>query len=363
MNKLNLHKAMAAGIFAATIVVITACGGSGSSSPAKITTVAGGGDATTGTNPTQASLGLVSSFAAKDGDLLFNSDRDGTGKLHRLDLATNQLATPEAYSNIGTGENLFSLLAAKADKYYFWVYKENGLYRGHALYQANSELASTHIAGNIDATNATFVADDKGKLATFSFPSSQVVLYNDGSNDQLFFTDSYKIRKVKLSGDYPTTTVKDNSEFKARNLALMGNKLLVTDFVNSLVFEHSIKDSTEAIVAGLKNVDGYENAANPLQAKLNFPGLIATSPTGDIFFTVSGLVGSNQRIIRKLAVSKGVYGAVTTAFGAAPGGTVDSAELIRIYDLEFVDNDLYVLDFGADNKYRIKRIESVNQTP
>ncbi len=369
MNKLNLKKTLAAGIFAATIITITACGGSGGSSSAgtapastKITTIAGGGDSTTSTDPAQATLGLVFNLVARDGSLLFNSDRDGTAKQQVLDLATNQLKLPAAYSGLGSGERPSSLLVASADKYYFWVYKSFASSVAYALYDATSGLASNHIAGKNDAVSTAFATNDKGKLASFTKPSYQAVLYKDGTAEQLFFTDSDKIRKVTLSGDYPVNNVNASSRYNAGIIALSGDKLIVTAPSSSIIFEYDLKNNTgDKVIAG--STSGYENAENPLQAKLKYPKYIVTSPAGNIYFTVHGVAYDNQRIIRKLAVSNGVYGAVTTAFGAAPDSTADNAELNNIYDLEFVGNNLYVIDTDDNLRDRIKKIEFINQTP
>ncbi len=359
MNKLKLNKTLAAGIFAATIITITACGGSGGGSSAsgstKISTIAGGGDSTTATDATQATLGAIFNLVAKDNRLLFNSV--GITKQRALDLATNQLSAKD-YSGINARENVSSLLTSSSAKYYLWTFKSFG---GYALYEVDSELHATHIAGKNDVSANNFIANENGKSASFRDPSYQAVLYNDGTNDQLFFIDDSKIRKVTLSGSYPTTTVNDSPKYNPGSIALSGEKLIVTDSSKPLIFEHALNDGAEAIVAG--SSQGYENAENPLQAMLKTPSYIAISPSGNIYFSDSGVADGNQRIIRKLAVNNGVYGAVTTAFGAAPGGTADSAELNIIYDLEFVGNNLFVIDTGADKKDRIKKIEFINQTP
>ncbi len=371
MNKLNLNKVLRAGIFAATIITITACGGggggSGSSAPASttITTIAGGGTSTTATDATQATLGSVYTIVAKDGKLLFDSDRDGTFKHQVLDLATNQLANPVAYSGLGSEERPSALFSASATKYYFWVFKSIDSSGVHALYEANSGLISTYIAGQKDTVGPGFIANDNGKLVSFRNPSFKAVLYQDKdatTSDQIFFTESSKIRKVTLSGSYPTVTVNPNSINDAGRVALMGDKLIVTSTRYNLIYEHDLKNNaSERNIAG--SLNGYENAENPLQAKLDEPLNIIISPSGNIYFTDFGVTSSNQRIIRKLEVKNGVYGAVTTAFGAAPGSTADNAALNNIYDLEFVGNNLYVVDAGADSKYRIKKIEFINQTP
>ncbi len=368
MNKLNLKKALAAGIFAATIITITACGGGGggggSSAPAstKITTIAGGGNSTTATDATQSKLGSISNLVVKEGKLFFNSDRDGTYKLQVLDLAANQLALPAAYSGLVPGESPLVLLTANAAKYYFWVFKSIASSGAFALYDATSGLASNHLAGQKDAGSSRFEANDNGKLASFRLPSYQAVLYNDGTTNQLFFTENGIIRKVALSGIYPVSTVNASSSYYAGNLALSGEKLIVTATFNSIIFEHDLKNNgSEKLIAG--STPGYENADKPEQAKLQNPAHIAISPSGNIYFSVFGVNTSIQRIIRKVAVSNGVYGAVTTAFGAAPDSTADNAELNYIYDLEFVGDNLYVVDAGDDGNVRIKKIEFINQTP
>ncbi len=364
MNKLNLHKALAAGLFAATIITITACGGGGGSSASgstKISTIAGGGNSTTATEATQAALGVFYSLVAKEGKLHFNSDRDGTVKQQVLDLATNQLELPGAYSGLGSGEMPFTLLAVSPDKYYFWAYKSIASSGAYALYDATSGLASNHLAGQKDIVSEDFAANEDGKSASFREPSSQAVLYKDGTSDQLFFTDSGIIRKVQLSGTYAVSTINASSRYYARSIALSGDKLLVAASPNSIIFEYDLKNNTaEKVTAG--STYGYENAENPEQAKLKYPSNIITSLSGNIYFTVFGVAVDNQRIIRKLAVNNGVYGAVTTAFGAAPDSTADSAELYSIWDLEFVGNNLYVIDRDA-SEFRIKKIEFINQTP
>ncbi len=356
MNKLILNKTLAAGIFAATIITITACGGGGGSSASgstKITTIAGGGTSTTSTDPTQATLGSFINIVVKDGNFLFNSDRDGTYKLQVLDLATNQLSA-KSYSTITAGETLSELIWASADKYYFWTES-----KAQALYEADSDLMIKHIAGKNDVAVINFIPNDKGKLASFRNPTPQAVLYNDGSADQLFFVDDNKIRKVTLSGDYPTSTL--SSKYYAWSLTLKGDKLIVSTGSNHTIFEYNLKDSTEAIVAG--SSQGYANAEKPEQAMLKYPSNITNSPSGNIYFSVSGVADDNLRIIRKLAVNNGVYGAVTTAFGAAPDSTADNAGLTNILDLEFVGDFLFLL-VNDDNSVRsIKKIEFINQTP
>ncbi len=372
MNKLNLNKTLLAGIFAATIITITACGGGGGGSSAgtgpgstKITTIAGGGASTTATDATQATLGSVYTIVAKDGKLLFNSDRDGTAKQQVLDLATNQLALPAAYSGPGSEERPSALFAARDAKYYFWVFKSIASSGAYALYEANSGLVSTHIAGQKDTVGQGFVANDNGKSVSFTGPSFKAVLYQDKdatTSDQIFLIDSSKIRKVILSGAYPTSTVNASSKYNARSITLSGEKLIVSAPTDSIIFEYDLKNNGgEKLIAGSSL--GYANAEKPEQAKLQYPNYIVTSPSGNIYFTDSGVTSANQRIIRKVAVNNGVYGAVTTAFGAAPDSTEDSAELNIIYDLEFVGNNLYVLDAGTDYKFRIKKIEFINQTP
>ncbi len=356
MNKLNLNKTLAAGIFAATIITITACGGGGGGSSAtastKITTIAGGGDSTTGTNPAQAKLGSVSNLVVREGKLLFNANRDGTYKLQMLDVASNQLALPAAYSNIGAGETILHLLAANDNKYYFTTFL-----KAYGLYEADSTFAAKHIAGKNDAPNSGFVENDRG-LLTYINPSNHAVIYNDGTNDLLFFIDNGKIRKVTLSGTYPTATVNDDKTYFAWRMALNGDKLLATAQPNSIIFEYDLKTAKQKLVAGVFNSNGgYENAVNPLQAKLNNPYHIAISPSGNIYFTVYGVALDSQRIIRKVTVNNGVYGAVTTAFGAAPGSTADSAELNNILDLEFVGDQLFLVDSDVDAVRRIKKIE------
>ncbi len=372
MNKQNLNKTLAAGIFAATIITITACGGGGgggSLAPAstKISTIAGGGDSATTTDPTQAILGTFGTFSnlvVREGNFYFNSNRDGTVKLQYLDLATNILA-PANFSNIGSGETLSHLLAASADKYYFLTSKNIGSSGAVALYEAGSTLVGTHIAGKNDATSSEFLVNTSGLLASLRDPSSQAVFYNDGTTNQLLFADSDLIRKVALSGTYAVSTVNADSTYSALEFALMGDKLIVTDLFNSLIFEHDLKTGKEKVVAGIRTAYGYENAENPLLAKFNSPTSIIISPSGNIYFTVRGVKTSteDQKIIRKLEVKNGVYGAVTTAFGAAPDSKADNADITNIIDLEFIGNNLYVLDSGADSKYRIKKIEFINQTP
>ncbi len=377
MNILNLNKALLAGLFAATIITITACGGSGGGSssssggtvPAltKITTIAGGGDSTTSTDPAQATFGFLSNLVAKDESLLFNSARDGTDKLLTLNLAANTLSSA-AYSGIGTGETLYRLLAASADKYYFLTYKTYSTKNAFALYEANSELVAKHKAGNINlASSSEFVNNLNGLSARFIDPSTQAVLYNDGTNDQLFFIDGGKIRNVTLSGNYPTVTANQSSIYNSWGLTLKGDKLIVTDLPNSVIFEHDIKTKDEEVIAGIEDpiegfMAGYKNAEDPHQAKLRLPGFITTSPAGNIYFSVWGVKGTGQKIVRKLAVNNGVYGAVTTAFGAAPDSTADIADLNYISDLEFVGNTLYLLDSGDNSKGLIKKIE-FKETP
>ena len=166
-----------------------------------------------------------------------------------------------------------------------------------------------------------------------------------------------------LSGSHSLSTVNPASLYEAERLTLKGDKLIVTDYDNSLIFEHDLKTGLEIIVAGgLKDasgdyIRGYENAENSLQAKLNSPLSIATSPKGNIYFTVRGVTGIGHKIIRKLAASNGVYGAVTTAFGATPDSTADTTELSYIYDILFIDNNLYVLEEDDDGIISIKKIE------
>ncbi len=383
MTKINLNKALAAGIFAVTIMAISACGGSGGGSSAgvvpkvdatgdatggtsipgttKISTIAGGGSSTTTTDPTQATLGFAYNIVAKGDGLVFTSTRDGTVKLQTLNLATNQLSTA-AYSGIGAGENVSALLASSAAKYYLTANKTIGTGKAYMIYEANSALAAIHKAGKNDVATTGFVENTNGLLGTFSFPRPHGVIYNDGANDQLFFIDAYKIRKVILSGNYPTSTVNAASTYESERIALKGDKLIVTAPSNSIIFEYDLKNTTgEKIIAGSSS--GYLNAETPLQARINLPINITTSPAGNIYFTVAGVTGSGQKIVRKLAVNNGVYGAVTTTFGAEPGSAADSVEINSAYDIEFVGNNLYVLDSGADSTFRIKKIEFINQTP
>ncbi len=380
MNKQNLKKALAAGIFAATIITITACGGGGggggsSTASTKITTVAGGGGySTTTSDATQARLGVVYTIVANGDYLLFNSNRVGvSNKLQRLNLVTNKLATPEDYSGTGPGEKILDLIAATADSYYFFTAKTVSASVGFPLlYAANNRLEATLIAGNKDSTsNGTILDNANGKLARFHSTNNQAVIYTNQNNDKyLFIVDDVKIRSVALSGSYNTETVKASSEFKAWRLALNGDKLVVLDIINHLIYEHDIATRTEKLIAGSKGSGGYVNSENPEQARIQTPYYIATSPSGNIYFTVYGVKSRSQKIIRKLAVSNGVYGGVTTAFGAAPGSEIDRAELGIINEIEFVGNNLYVLDFDGDiigggggSNYHIKKIEFINQTP
>ena len=375
MNKPNLKKTLAAGIFAVAIISITAILSYSfrnfDSESIKITTIAGGGASTTATDPTQATLDYFYNIVASGDSLLYISNR---GELGRVNLATNQLST-ETYSGIGSDEYPDILLATSATKHYFLTYKDLGSDRVFALYEANSDLVATHIAGKNDAPSG-LVDNDNGLLASLVADSAS--LYNDGANEHLFFTDHYKIRKVTLSGSYPVSSVNANSPYQAANMAIKGQKLIVADYNNFLIFEHDLKTGLEKIIAGgLKDasgdyLSGYENAENPLQAKLLFPFIIAISPSGNIYFTVQGvdfspkfheMLDGNQRIIRKLEASKGVYGAVTTAFGSAPGSKLDNDDLFGIIDLDFVGNNLYAFDDGADGILRIKKIEFINQTP
>ncbi len=364
MNKLNLNKALAAGLFAATIITITACGGGGGSSASgstKINTIAGGGNSTTGTEATQAALGFLNNLVVKDGNFIFNASRDGAVKQLTLNLATNQLSD-KAYSNIGAEESISYLISANDDKYYFWVTKSIASSRAYALYDATSGLVGNHIAGQKVAGSSSFAPNDNGKLASFKDPKPQAVFYKDGTTDQLFFIDDNKIRKVTLSGSYPTTTVNDSPKYNPGSIALSGDKLIVTSTSSFIIFEHDLKNNTaEKVIAG--SSFGYENAEKPEQAMLKYPSNITISPSGNIYFSVPGVKSASQKIIRKLAVNNGVYGAVTTAFGAAPDSTADNAELSYIYDLEFIGNNLYVVDAGDDGNVRIKKIEFINQTP
>ncbi len=389
MNKLNLHKALAAGIFAATIITITACGnsfiGGGSSSgsnsgggsgigaitgPAsiKISTIAGGGNSATTTEATQAALGSLKSIVAKGNSLLFSSSRGGSVKIQTLDLATNNLSN-KAHTGLGTTEYMEHLLAASASKYYFLTFKSVSSKKAYAIYEASSDLAAARISGDNNVVNAGISDRTTGAYAVLGNPSSQAVIYNDGTNDLLYFIDTGRIRKVTLSEGYSTLTVDTILEFEAWRIALTGDKLIITNFGNSLIFEHDLKTGHEKIIAGgLKNTDGsykagYQNAENPLQALLKYPLSIATSPSGNIYFTVQGVASGSQKIIRKLAVNNGVYGAVSTVFGAAPDSTADSVEIENATDIKFVGNNLFVIDEGADDKARIKKIEFINQTP
>ena len=358
MNKLNLNKVLAAGIFAAIFVAVSASGAAvgGASAPVstKISTVAGGGSSATTTNPTQANLGIFLNIVARDKSLIFNSAREGKAyKLQTLNLATNQLATA-SYSGIAAGDAMLTLLSVSADNYYFL--SSTGL-----LYEANSAFVAKHIAGKSDSLDSGFIDNEKGKLASFNLNplADAAVLYQN----QLFFVDENNVRKVTLSGDYPISTVIPGSDHAAGSLTLKGDKLIITDLLNALIFEYDLKTGGIKNVAGINDpAGGYVNAENPLQAKLSLPTNITTSPSGNIYFTVWGVADIYQRIIRKLAVNNGVYGAVTTAFGAAPGSKADKTELNNILDLEFVDNNLYVLDHSNDGKFRIKKIE-FGQTP
>ena len=369
MNKLNLKKTLRAGIFAATIMALAPGGAisAGNLAPAsiKITSVAGGGNLEKTIDPTKAVLGALLNLVARGDSLLFTFI--GEPKLKRLYLTRNKLST-QVFKGIGAGETPEDLIAANDDKYYFKTRKDIGNSKAYALYEADSEFKARHIVGKNDAMGNGFVDNDRGIL-TFINPSNHGVLYNDGANDLLFFIDGGKIRKVTLSGDYPTSTVNADSVFSAERLALKGDKLIVTDKNNSLIFEHDLKTGLEKIIAGgLKDangayIKGYENAENPLQAKLNLTSDIAISPAGNIYFTDHKL-GEHfyLKVLRKLEASNGVYGAITTVYGAAPGSMEENTGLYVTFDLEFIGNNLYAIEW-IDLDRSIIKIEFINQTP